>query len=633
MSTQHSSASTTQIFIVALTSARGRKAAIKWLAHGLTAGTLCLAAQPALAITVYDITLVGLYDTGHIRSSDGYQANNVQFLNTTGQVAGYASRYNGSIYTGQSAWLYSGSTTQEIGFTGAGHTRSDGYQYNAVKSLNAAGQVAGVAARYNGSSAIGTSAWLYNGSTIQEIGLTGAGYANSSTGSYSNNANYLNASGQVAGVAARYNGSTDTGTSAWLYNGSTTHEIGLTGSVHTRSDGYQYNQVLALNDAGQAAGLASRYNGSTYAGRNAWLYNGSTTHEIGLTGAVHTRSDGYQSNYADILNAAGQAVGYAERFDGSIYTGTSAWLYSDSTTKEIGLTGAGHTRSDGYQANKALHLNAVGQVTGNAERFNGSTATGSSAWLYNGSTTQEIGLTGAGHTRSDGYQYNGVQSLNAAGQVAGNATRFNGSTSTGGSAWLYNGSTTQEIGLTDAGHTRSDGYQLNNAVRLNAAGQVGGFAYRFNGSAMTGESAWFYDPLTNQTYSMDASVSALTGVAYSSIFYLGDDGLVLGQYALFDAGGASLGNRTFSFTVADGWADLGSLVDGGLNDAGWSYLATVYRSNGAGYIIGQGVLTGMSGQAAYLLTPVPEPETWAMLLAGLGLVGWSAKRRKASTAT
>jgi hypothetical protein len=381
------------------------------------------------------------------------------------------------------------------------------------------------------------------------------------------------------------------------------------------------------------AGLASRYNGSTYAGRNAWLYSGSTTQEIGLTGAGHTRSDGYQSNYADILNAAGQVAGYADRFNGSTATGSSAWLYSGSTTQEIGLTDAGHTRSDGYQANKALHFNAVGQVAGNAERFNGSTATGSSAWLYSGSTTQEIGLTDAGHTRSDGYQYNGVGPLNAAGQVAGNATRFNGSTNTGGSAWFYNGSTTQEIGLTDAGHTRNDGYQQNNAERLNAAGQVGGFAYRFNGSTMTGQSAWFYDSLTNQTYSMDASVSALTGVANSSIFYLGDDGLVLGQYALFDAGGASLGNRTFSFTVADGWADLGSLVDGGLNDAGWSYLATIYSSNGSDYIIGQGVLTGMNSQAAYLLTPVPEPETWAMLLAGLGLVGWAAKRSKASAAT
>jgi hypothetical protein len=30
----------------------------------------------------------------------------------------------------------------------------------------------------------------------------------------------------------------------------------------------------------------------------------------------------------------------------------------------------------------------------------------------------------------------------------------------------------------------------------------------------------------------------------------------------------------------------------------------------------------------YLLTAVPEPETYAMLLAGLGLMGFVARRRK-----
>lgn len=30
----------------------------------------------------------------------------------------------------------------------------------------------------------------------------------------------------------------------------------------------------------------------------------------------------------------------------------------------------------------------------------------------------------------------------------------------------------------------------------------------------------------------------------------------------------------------------------------------------------------------YITTPIPEPETYAMLLAGLGLLGWHARRRK-----
>jgi hypothetical protein len=34
--------------------------------------------------------------------------------------------------------------------------------------------------------------------------------------------------------------------------------------------------------------------------------------------------------------------------------------------------------------------------------------------------------------------------------------------------------------------------------------------------------------------------------------------------------------------------------------------------------------------SVYSLAPVPEPETYAMLLAGLGLLGFTARRRKSS---
>ena len=353
---------------------------------------------------------------------------------------------------------------------------------------------------------------------------------------------------------------------------------------------------------------------------------------IGFYDAGHTRSDGWQNNSARFVNDAGQVAGHAERYNGSTSAGYSAWLHSGGTTQEIGLTGAGYTRSDGYRYNDAHFVNDVGQVAGLAQRYNGLTVKGQSAWLYSGGSAQEIGLTGAGHTRSDGWQNNSARFLNAAGQVAGHADRYSGSAATGLSAWLYSGGSTQEIGLTGAGHTRSDGYQVNYAQFLNAAGQVAGYADRYNGSTATGRSAWFFDPLTSQTYSMDGSISVLTGTAYSSIYFLGDDGLALGQYTLYDVGGSNLGSRAFSFTVAEGWNDLGSLVDGGLNDAGWSYLANAYRANAAGQIIGNGVLAGMNGQAAYLLTPVPEPETWAMLVAGLALVGTAARRRSAPLA-
>ena len=39
-------------------------------------------------------------------------------------------------------------------------------------------------------------------------------------------------------------------------------------------------------------------------------------------------------------------------------------------------------------------------------------------------------------------------------------------------------------------------------------------------------------------------------------------------------------------------------------------------------------LTASSNAALYATAPVPEPETYGMLMAGLGLVGWMARRRQ-----
>lgn len=94
------------------------------------------------------------------------------------------------------------------------------------------------------------------------------------------------------------------------------------------------------------------------------------------------------------------------------------------------------------------------------------------------------------------------------------------------------------------------------------------------------------------------------GYTYSLARYLGEDGLILGTYTLFDAFENDLGARAFSFTVSDGLHDLGSLVEGGLTANGWDFLADAIRANNLGQILGYGKLTSQSGgQMAYLLTP------------------------------
>ena len=551
---------------------------------------------------------IGLTGTEHTRA-DGFKASLGFTLNEAGQVLGGAARFNGSSSElGASAWLYGGSNTVTIGLIDVEHTRDDGYKYCVGFNLNQVGQVVGISERYNGGSImLGTSTWFYDGASTMNIGLTDIEHTRDD-GYRLSNASGFNEAGQTSGNSERYlGGSTLMGQSAWLYDGSGTFIIGPTDTEHTRDDGYKYSYSYWPNEAGQVMGTAERYNGgSMNLGQSAWLYNGSNTVIIGLTGAEHTRDDGYKYSTALHLNQSGQAAGDAYRYNGgSIYLGGSAWLYDGSESINIGLTDAEHTGYDGRQHSATWSLNQNGQVMGTAERYLGGWAyLGLSAWLYDGRSTVLISPTDIEHTRADGYRHSFVNWLNQAGQVIGTAERYNGgSVYLGTSTWLYDGSNTVITGPTGIVHTRVDGYQYSYSYWLNEAGQAIGHAERYNGGdTLLGQSAWFYDTATGKTYYRDFSVRQPDGYAYSYAYYLGDDGLMLGAYELFDeADGSSLGYRAFVFTVADGFYELGMQIEGGLASYDWDHLAVALTANAAGQILGGGKLEGMTnGNAVYI---------------------------------
>jgi len=403
------------------------------------------------AATTAEITQIGLIDSEHYIA--GRYTSTRGGLNSSGQVMGYAARYSGTTYMGDSVWLYDGNTNYRIGLSNAEHTRNDGYTSSRGFYINNAGQVAGDSRRYNGGSTwIGSSTWISNGTSTTQVGLTGAAYTRDDA--YQENAlKAFNNGGQALGTALRYNGATGNGQSSWLSTNTGSINIGLTDAGHTRADGYQYSFSNRLNDAGQAAGTSARYSGSTDAGNSAWTYNGSNTVAIGLTDAVHTRGDGYQSNGVQAINAAGQVFGHTQRYNGGAASmGQSAWIYKGTNTVQVGLTGTVNTRADGYQYNFSQQSNDAGQMAGYANRYNGSTAIGTSAWVYDGTTTNQAGLTDAVHTKStDGSQSSFVDVLNNNAQAVGQSDRYNaGGAPLGLSAWIYKAGSSVEIGLTDA---------------------------------------------------------------------------------------------------------------------------------------------------------------------------------------
>lgn len=619
----------------------------------------------------YRITTLGYTDAEHTRE-DGYKLSTAWSteLNEAGQVGGLSYRYNnGTRDMGQNAWLYNGTAVTSIGFSGSEYTRSDGYQNSGVNEINSAGQARGFSQKFIGSIDAGYSAWYYDGSNTLDLGLSGGQYAyhtatdlneagqvvgvSGSSPRYvrglhdswffdgskvvqiglthgehsrgdlrSSDAEGLNENGQVYGRSQRYSKDRELGTSAWLFDGQATKRIGLYGAEFTRDDGYQYSGAAGLSNQGIVIGGSYRFKDMSNFGTSAWLYNGTSTVEIGIMDSGHTRSDGYRSSSVAGLNETGFAYGYSERFDGDDNLGSTAWRSDGQTTEAIGLVDAEHTGERGYQEAglMSLNMNERGDMIGTSRRFNGCNAgldLGHSAWYFDGQTTKRIGLIGDEYTSSDGYMVSSPYAFSNSGYVAGYSYRFNqGSTQLGFSAWLFNGTETIQVGLTDGEHTSTDGSRFNLGEHLNEAGQLAGVAQLYKGGFDNGGDAWLYDPSLDQTFLLRLS-SRSDGFASSSIQHLNEDGVALGTYKLFNEFDNELGDRAFYFTVDDGLHDLGSLVSGGLSANGWAALVGSISTNSFGQILGYGNLLDGS-RMAFLLTPIiPEPSSLTLVLCSL----------------
>jgi len=124
-----------------------------------------------------------------------------------------------------------------------------------------------------------------------------------------------------------------------------------------------------------------------------------------------------------------------------------------------------------------------------------------------------------------------------------------------------------------------------------------------------------------------APAHAASGWSITDLGTLG--GLVSYAYGINDSGqvvGFSLtpaNDFYHAFLYSGGvMTDLNTLIDPAL---GWT-LTEARGINDLGQIVGYGDIGGNT--RAFIMTPVPEPEIYAMLLAGLGLMGFLARRRR-----
>jgi probable HAF family extracellular repeat protein len=141
------------------------------------------------------------------------------------------------------------------------------------------------------------------------------------------------------------------------------------------------------------------------------------------------------------------------------------------------------------------------------------------------------------------------------------------------------------------------------ASSINNAGQVVGWSYTLSEMHAT---IWNGTTLTD-----------LGGGGYGSVFSINNAGQMVGY------SGDLRGTIWNGITPTD----LNDFLSMSEVDAGW-VISVALDINDKGWIVGQAWNYHENVGHAFLLTPVPEPETYALFMAGLGLMGFIARRRK-----
>jgi probable HAF family extracellular repeat protein len=206
-----------------------------------------------------------------------------------------------------------------------------------------------------------------------------------------------------------------------------------------------------------------------------------------------------------------------------------------------------------------------------------------------------------------GLDYGNGLAINNTGQVAGNSAAA-GNIETHATIW--NGTTATDLGT--LGGAYSQAYAINNAgLVVGVASTAGDLAY--------------HATLWNGTVAKDLDTfSRLDGFS-STANAINNNGQVVGW--------ATNTNNDQCATLWDSstTTDLNSFLDGVSSGAGWK-LISANGINDKGAIVGTAYNYQTFQMKGFLLSvpAVPEPETYAMMLVGFGLIGSVLRRRKTS---
>jgi hypothetical protein len=222
---------------------------------------------------------------------------------------------------------------------------------------------------------------------------------------------------------------------------------------------------------------------------------------------------------------------------------------SNGAYTRIGLTEGVYTSATGLQSSTITALNNSGQLVGHSIQYVNTTTSLALPWLYDHGVYTTLGLTDADHTRSDGFRSGSCVALNDAGDVVGRSGHYSGTLSRGTSTWLRHNGTTARVGLTAGAFTGNDGSQFSDVFGVTADGRaVGTSDFYVNGSPI-GTATWVADlQATTRVGLFDEAHTSSTGQQLCYTLAVNRNGHVIGRAFRYAGGQGSNGESAWVYS-------------------------------------------------------------------------------------